>query len=410
MRCPRCSGLVTPDLVACPSCGADLGKRPAGTAQGGSLLDRHRTQIEHDQASWRKQVFGSAGGSSPDLALSDAGRLDAGLQLDIPSFERAPAEDVTLEVEAFDVVNLLLLHAGFSPFRRLEVHSVGREGGLAGARLHISLQPELAKPLAVPLADIATGSVVDLPLLTPDYDRFFALDEAVRGQLDVEVRYEDTPIVSRSLPVTVQASNEWLNRASVEGALAGAVTSNAPAVVDLVASLEQDFSAYQDADVKRIVGEMAAVYNGIRKLDLYYLGVPPSFEGTGQKILFPDEVIASRRGCCIDIAVLTAAMLERIGYNPLIVLVPGHAFSGVWTSEMQAKRPVIHDAELMRQAVAAGDLVVWNSTTYFDRKGDDSIVAAVESGNRHLGGDVNYLLDIAACRKHGFKPVPRRSA
>ena len=89
---------------------------------------------------------------------------------------------------------------------------------------------------------------------------------------------------------------------------------------------------------------MARVYEGIRAMGLSYIGVPPSFEGTGQKVLFPDEVLASCRGCCIDIATLTAAMLERAGLNPLIVLVQGHAYSGAWTSDIRARQPVLGPA------------------------------------------------------------------
>lgn len=406
MRCPRCSSLVTPDLVTCPACGAKLGEQAAGTAQGGSLLDRYRTQIEHDQASWRSQTFGSAAASGtpgPDL-----GKPGGDLRLDIPSLERTAASEVTLEVDALEFVNFLLLHAGFSPFRVLKVGSSSADG-LAGARLCVGLSPELAQKVSVPLADLGKGGELEPPVLSPDYERFLALDEAVRGQLDVEVLYEDTPLASRTLPVTVQTPNEWINMPGVEAALAGVVTPNAPAVSDLVGDLHGDFVAYQDGNRERIVREIAEVYEGIRRLGLQYVGVPPSFEGTGQKVLYPDEVIGGKRGCCIDIATLTAAILERVGYNPLLVMVSGHAYSGVWTGEIRAKRPIIREADVVKQAVAEGDLLVWNSTTYFDRQGDDSIGAAIEIGTRMLE-ELQYVLDIAACRQHGFKPVPRRSA
>jgi len=158
-----------------------------------------------------------------------------------------------------------------------------------------------------------------------------------------------------------------------------------------------------------MVREVSEVYESIRRLGLSYIGIPPSFEKTGQKVLFPDEVIASKRGCCIDIAVLTASLLERVGYNPLIIVITGHAYSGVWTSDIRAKTPVIRDPAVIRQAVEDGDLLVWNSTTYFDREGDDSIGAAVDLGVQMLD-QLHYAIDIAACREHNFKPLPRRNA
>ena len=207
----------------------------------------------------------------------------------------------------------------------------------------------------------------------------------------------------------IQGERLWPAVQQVEASLACIVTPNAPAVVEMASQLSGDFAAYQSGDPRRVVREVEEVYEGIRRLCLSYIGVPPSFEGTGQKVLFPDEVIAAKRGCCIDIAVLTASLLERIGYNPLIVVVAGHAYSGVWTSDIRSKTPVIRDVDVIRQAVDDGDLVVWNSTTYFDRDGDDGIGSAVEIGIQMLD-EFEYAIDIAACRAHEFKPLPRRRA
>ena len=180
-------------------------------------------------------------------------------------------------------------------------------------------------------------------------------------------------------------------------------------MVEVLSGLPGDFVAYQAASRERVRGEAEAVYEGIRRLGLSYTGVPPSFEGTGQKVLFPDELLSRRRGCCIDIATLTAALLEAIGLHPTVVVVNGHAFSGVYADAMHARSPVLRDAAPVLELVEEGSLLVWNSTTYFDRQGDDGFAAAIEIGRRYLD-DFVYLIDIAACRKQGFKPVTRRSA
>lgn len=403
MRCPNCNAWATPDMISCGQCGKPLRTAQPASDAGDSLYEKYRKTIDSSRES-RRSPFDSGGGRHPGSGFSAAASSPPSL----PAIERAMAEEITLEADTYGVLNLLLLHAGFSPFERVAVRSHSRDG-LSGTRLRVVASPAVIKPLSISLADLRGEDTLEPPLPSPDQAEFFGLDEAVRGQIDLSVMYEGTALAETSLAVTVQTANEWIGLQGVEASLACIVTPNAPAVVEMASQLSGDFAAYQSGDPRRVVREVEEVYEGIRRLSLSYIGVPPSFEGTGQKVLFPDEVIAAKRGCCIDIAVLTASLLERIGYNPLIVVVAGHAYSGVWTSDIRSKTPVIRDVDVIRQAVDDGDLVVWNSTTYFDRDGDDGIGSAVEIGIQMLD-EFEYAIDIAACRAHEFKPLPRRRA
>lgn len=325
-----------------------------------------------------------------------------------PTLARATASEVSIDGKPLGILNLLLLHAGISPFRHLEVKTSSRDG-LAGCRLRVSVSPPVAAPAVVDLPRDSQGGAVEPPALTPDYEAFYALDEAKRGQIDLALLYENHSLAERTFLVTIQNPNEWISLEGIEASLAGIVTPSAPAVVDVLSSLPGDFEGYQRNSRERVIEQAEAVYEGIRRLGLAYNGIPPSFEGTGQKVLFPDELLARRKGCCIDIATLTAALLESISLHPVIVAVNGHAFSGVYTELMHARTPVLRDANVVLELIEEGSLLVWNSTTYFDRQGDDSFTAAIEMGRQYLGA-FRYILDIAACRKHGYKPVTRRSA
>lgn len=325
-----------------------------------------------------------------------------------PTLARATASEVSIDGKPLGILNLLLLHAGISPFRHLEVKTSSRDG-LAGCRLRVSVSPPVAAPAVVDLPRDSQGGAVEPPALTPDYEAFYALDEAKRGQIELALLYENHSLAERTFPVTVQNPNEWISLEGIEAPLAGIVTPSAPAVVEVLSSLPGDFEGYQRGSRERVIEQAEAVYEGIRRLGLSYNGIPPSFEGTGQKVLFPDELLARRKGCCIDIATLTAALLESISLHPVIVAVNGHAFSGVYTELMHARAPVLRDAKVVLDLIAEGSLLVWNSTTYFDRQGDDSFSAAIDMGQQHLAA-FRYVLDIAACRKHGYKPVTRRSA
>lgn len=52
----------------------------------------------------------------------------------------------------------------------------------------------------------------------------------------------------------------------------------------------------------------------------------------GQRINYPVETLRKKEGICIETAVLFASVLERLGFDAYIVLIPGHAFVG-WATE-----------------------------------------------------------------------------
>ncbi|MCP4659758.1 MAG: hypothetical protein GY856_30515 [bacterium] len=406
MRCAKCNAWATPDMATCSTCGEPLPESAAGDGAGGSLVEKYQRQIRASRDRLAATVLPDPGiVSDRELFAESLENLDGGRTGEVTG-------EVTIAAATVGVLNLLLLHAGFSPFRQLAVRGPGAP---PGARLRITARPSAVMAKNIPLID---AGELEPPALEPDPEVFFALDEAVAGQLDLAVvatdRPEQRPIAAATASVTVHNPNEWINAPGCEAALAGVVTPNAAAVSELVGRLPGDFTAYQTDDSRRFGEEIAAVHAGLRDLGLSYVGVPPSFEGTGQRVLYPDQVLALKRGCCVDLAALTAAVLERLGFNPLLILTRaadrdrGHALSGVWSSEIRAKQPVVRDRDALCRAVAEGELMVWNSTTCCERDGDAELGAAIRSGT-HLLDDFEYALDVAACRHHGYKPLSRRA-
>ena len=44
----------------------------------------------------------------------------------------------------------------------------------------------------------------------------------------------------------------------------------------------------------------------------------------------PSDILSRKVGTCLDLTLLYASCLEQAGLNPLLVLIEGHAFAGVW--------------------------------------------------------------------------------
>src|SRR5690606_34422064 len=89
-----------------------------------------------------------------------------------------------------------------------------------------------------------------------------------------------------------------------------------------------------------------------------YVSAPPSFEGAGQKVRMPEQVIGERLATCLDLTLVYAAVLEHIGLQPLLVIQNGHAFVGVWLSQNDRDGVTFGPGLELRKSVAAGAVAV----------------------------------------------------
>ena len=75
-----------------------------------------------------------------------------------------------------------------------------------------------------------------------------------------------------------------------------------------------------------------ALYNSLSNFKPRYMNETLDFGRSGsqfgQRIKYPQETLEQGRGNCIDSSILFAFLLECIGLNPVVVIVPGHAFIG----------------------------------------------------------------------------------
>ncbi len=72
--------------------------------------------------------------------------------------------------------------------------------------------------------------------------------------------------------------------------------------------------------------DVRKIYKTIQALGFTYVNTPVSFAEGFQRIKSPTEALRTKTGNCIDGTLVFASCLSAIGYNPLIAVVPGHAF------------------------------------------------------------------------------------
>ena len=268
-------------------------------------------------------------------------------------------------------------------------------------------------------------SGASLPLDPPDLslrgDAFAGLLERARADLVVTVHNEGEAELARvSRPIDVLAYNEWPGLGTLPALLAAFVAPNHPAlspVLHAVASrLEQAtgdgaLDGYQQGDADRVRAMIDAVHFAVSAVGVRYVSPPPSFEDVGQKIRMPEQVVGERLGTCLDLVVLYAALFEHLGLQPFVVVQDGHALVGCRVEPQAVEAPTFGSGLELRKQVAAGVVVVME-TTVACVVPPQSPTRARRAGEQRLQdeGEFRVAIDVAAARRAGIRPLPLRTS
>ncbi|HEX4448032.1 MAG TPA: hypothetical protein VH044_14890 [Polyangiaceae bacterium] len=134
---------------------------------------------------------------------------------------------------------------------------------------------------------------------------------------------------------------------------------------------------------------LQAVYGQLQALNMTYVNVAFSFfdPSASESVRWPATSLADRAANCMDGSVLIASLLEAVQLEPVIVIVPGHAFVAV------------------RQG--PGSPLVWPLETTL--LGTAPFVTAVIQGiAQYTNPGIQHLaeIDIKAARVAGLTPIP----
>lgn len=326
---------------------------------------------------------------------------------------------VTIDATALEFLNFAQVHNSVPLVRELAITNTG-EGALLGLVVRVELEPfmEPWQGTISRLAPGATHHLDDLPLVFRD-ELLINATERDHGVLRIRVTEEGEGrlIAERSSPVAVLAYNEWRRDTEPE-MLASFVLPNHPdvgKVVDLARQLvgeatgDPALDGYQSKDPGRARAMARAVYGALGKLGITYANPPASFEETGQKIRTPEQILADGVATCLDVSVLVAAALEQMGLHPLITLVQGHAFPGVWLQEDYRKDGGFWDAASLRNDLELGVVEVFDSSPAVQSP-PSPYERAVASARHQLQDDEahRFTLDVRGARGRRYRPLPAR--
>lgn len=281
--------------------------------------------------------------------------------------------------------------------------------GVFSGTLTISVTSEWTASNRPPIRELVQA--IDAPVVGGAVEIDFSssrLDDLALGYLDdtatadviVTVRDADGHVQSRRFEILVLARNQW--RLDLMEITAAFVQTSHPAIPDILASasklLEQRTGSgalqeYQDGP-ERALKIAEAIYDALGERITTYLSSPPmeiEFDREGQRVRTLDMLLETKQGNCIELACAFAAVAYASGLKPVIFLLHGHAFGGVYLTEH-------------------GDGKTWNKalTTEFT-----SIMNILEQGSvipietTAIPGDASFSDAVAVVRKHFVERRPK---
>jgi transglutaminase-like putative cysteine protease len=127
---------------------------------------------------------------------------------------------------------------------------------------------------------------------------------------------------------------------------------------------------------------------------LTYISTPVSFApGDTQAIRLPSEALSSASGNCIELALLYASTVEAMGMQPVIVIIPGHAYLGVRVDDTSNSYYFVETTMIGQSTF---DEAVTEGGTEWD-----------EAMTHENNGDEGYgWVEVAQSRQDGILPIP----
>jgi hypothetical protein len=368
----------------------------------------------------------------PELELPkidlEKGKPAGSVQSGISLIREISTQDIRVQLIRFPKLNYSMIHCGIPLILKMIItnHAVAAaENVLVKIWLATGYGEQWQKTIArIDGVGTYAEENINVPLSKA---RLQETREAEKAMLRVDLEINNQVRFSDSSPIEVLAYNEWFYHRSMAHNLAAFVQPNDAAIEQIVAltaarlkkeGKDSMLSGYQVGGPEKVLEMTKAVYEVLQQdLNIDYINPPASFEqpevyedGTfsmSQKVFFPEYILKYGRGTCLDLALLYAACLERIGLNPVVFMIRGHAFLGVWLEQECFKYPALFDYDSVRAVIGSGHLVPINSTT-FTLEPKKTFEECVADGIGHISVPKIFecVVDIATTRRAGIKPIP----
>ena len=257
---------------------------------------------------------------------------------------------------------------------------------LSGARLRVTHTPEhLAKAQEWEIPYLAAGQLYTCHGKCPEFNdaALLALNEDVAGHICVELLTDTGAVLARREDdFKWLAFNTWAGGNEYPELLAALTLPHDPEVDRIIQQIGTGKGYAEQPEA--IVGQLRRLWDHIAGLGIEYALPPESWidDGLGQRVRTPSCIMAEKRSTCLDSTLLLAACVTRMGLNPFIILIDGHAFLGVQKENRYLPSPQLTPVSTIRNQLKRNQLLVLETTmlNYRENRQPVGFVQAMETG------------------------------
>lgn len=174
------------------------------------------------------------------------------------------------------------------------------------------------------------------------------------------------------------------------------------------------FAGYQ-GNQQEVLLQVGAIWNALQRRGVKYSNIPTTsgrdIRVMSQHVRFLSDTIQASQANCLDGSVLFASILRKIGIEPLVVIIPGHAFVGFYTDANRngsafLETTLIGNTNLgLFRDERTKNQVSYNAFTAAVTQGNATYNVNVTNFNRNIVG--YRVIDIGSLRRTGFRPISR---
>lgn len=319
------------------------------------------------------------------------------------------------------VLNYAMIYNGFPIIHDICIKNTS-DIDLQNLTLNIVTDNGMIKPFIQGIELIKSEEEIHFNELEVQIDAQYlsALTEKDICQLTISVNQTDETLVSDTMKLTALAFDEWPGVLVNPELLASFVMPNHPVVNSMIQLASQyldkwtkdpSLAGYQYGDPNRVKNMAAAAYAAIQQKNITYAEPPSSFESSGQRIRLADAVLDQNLGTCMDMTLLYVACLEQMGLNPVMILMNGHIFAGVWLIDDSFSDIITPDPSQIEKRMSKGihEMTVVECTAMCagNHSSFDEAVAKAENNVANYG-NFAFAIDVKRARSMGIHPLPIR--
>lgn len=326
-----------------------------------------------------------------------------------------------LSSEIDDVLTYAIIHNGAHIVRDICVKNVS-EADLDHLKVRITASDGLAEKSEFVVEKIKPGEELHFKNLNIPVDAGYlaSLTERSSCQLTIGIYFEETLLISQTATITALAFDQWPGLQYTPELLVAFAMPNHPMITSLIQLAatylkkwtgDPSLAGYQFDEPNRVKNMAAAAYAAIQQKNITYAEPPSSFEAFGQRIRLADAVLDQHLGTCMDLTLLYVACLEAMGLNPVMVMMKGHIFAGVWMLDESFADMIMDDPSQLEKRMSKGihEITVVECTAMCagrNRSFDEAVALAKHSVTDY--GSFAFVIDVKRARSMGIRPLPVR--